>query len=75
MKNNLFIDVGAWLFAVILFFGAWFEVAGNAGVWGVILGWFPAGVVAYLWIRTTVKFSARHHNNSRLTGRFFIGAN
>lgn len=75
MRNNLFIDAGAWLFAVILFFGVWLEVAGNTGTWGVTLGWLPAGIVAYLWIRTTVKFIARHYHNSRQPGRFFIGAN
>ena len=46
-------DIAVYLFAAILFFGTWIEVAINTGLIGAVLGWFPGAALAWAWLAVT----------------------
>jgi len=41
------------LFAVLMFFGTWIEVAINTGLIGIVLGWIPGASLALVWLLVT----------------------
>lgn len=53
-----------WILAVFYFVGVWLEIALNTGYVGVLLGWFPAITVAYIWLLFTGAFQRRHWINT-----------
>ena len=48
-----------WILAVFWFVGFWVEIAFNVGYLGVLLGWFPAVTVAYVWLSLTGAFNSK----------------
>ena len=45
-----------WLAALFFFGGVWAEIAINLGFVGLVVGWFPAFVVTYIWLSLTGRF-------------------
>ena len=41
-------EYGAQTVATISFFVTWFAIGASGGLWGVLLGWLPAAIIAAL---------------------------
>lgn len=50
-----------WVFSVILFVGTWGEITFNLGLLGLMVGWFPALVVSYVFLSLTGRFEQCPH--------------
>jgi len=51
-----------WILSIFFFIGTWIEITFNLGWLGLAVGWFPAFVVAFVWLAMTGSLK----NNGRV---------